>query len=64
MANVDAKEKSTYAQLPSNVWWSLRQRLIQTPGLTIDESFFVASMSLKQSAGRQYVAELKNNWSY
>lgn len=49
----------TYPQIPSTVWWGMRQLLQKSPKSKYDESMLAASLGVQPVAGRQYLAELK-----
>lgn len=49
----------SFPQIPSTVWWGMRNLLINSPRATFDESMISAKLGVQQAAARQYVAELK-----
>jgi hypothetical protein len=52
-------DKSSYPQLPSTVWWGVRNILQRSPNATIDERALGVELSVQETAARQYLAELK-----
>lgn len=48
-----------YPQIPSTVWWGLRNVLKRSPNATIDEKYLGVQLSVQEVAAKQYVAELK-----
>lgn len=52
-------EKPSYPQLPSTVWWGVREILQRTPNVTFDERYLSIHLNVQDAAARQYLAELK-----
>lgn len=52
-------ERPNYPQIPSTLWWGLRQALRKTPGATVDEKYLAVNLNVQPTAARQYVTELK-----
>ncbi|HMR32345.1 MAG TPA: hypothetical protein PKA13_17340 [Geminicoccaceae bacterium] len=52
-------ERPSYPQLPSTVWWGVREILQRTPNVTIDERYLSIHLDVQEAAARQYLAELK-----
>lgn len=48
-----------YPQIPSTVWWGLRNVLKRSPNATIDEKYLGVQLEVQEVAARQYVSELK-----
>lgn len=48
-----------FPQIPSTVWWGMRQLLQKSPKAKYDESMLAASLSVQPAAAKQYLAELK-----
>lgn len=49
----------SFPQIPSTVWWGVRQLLQRTPKAKFDDNMLAASLSVQPAASRQYIAELK-----
>lgn len=49
----------SFPQIPSTVWWGMRQLLQRTPKAKYDEAMISASLGVQGAAGRQYLAEMK-----
>jgi hypothetical protein len=52
-------DKASYPQIPSTVWWGVRNILKRTPGTAIDERTLGVELNVQETAARQYVGELK-----
>ncbi|HEX7760342.1 MAG TPA: hypothetical protein VF459_12620 [Caulobacteraceae bacterium] len=52
-------EKNSYPQLPSTVWWGVRNLLQKSPGMTLDERGIAIELGVQSAAARQYMAELR-----
>ncbi|TRO97248.1 hypothetical protein FKB34_01200 [Glycocaulis profundi] len=52
-------EKVSYPQIPSRVWWGIRDLLARSPSARIDDSTIVSVLGVQPVAARQYLAELK-----
>lgn len=51
--------ENTYPQIPSTVWWGVRQLLQKTPRAKLDENMLSAAISVQKVAAKQYIVELK-----
>ncbi|WGJ14774.1 hypothetical protein QEV83_00150 [Methylocapsa sp. D3K7] len=52
-------DKLSYPQIPSTVWWGLRNVLQRSPSATIDERALGVELNVQETAARQYLSELK-----
>jgi hypothetical protein len=52
-------DKISYPQIPSTVWWGVRNLLQRTPNAAIDERTLGVHLDVQEAAARQYVVELK-----
>ena len=52
-------DKLSYPQIPSTVWWGVRNLLQRSPNATIDERALGVELNVQEVAARQYVVELK-----
>jgi hypothetical protein len=52
-------DKPSFPQIPTTVWWGLRQSLRRAPNATVDEGFLAVNLGVQPAAARQYLAELK-----
>ena len=52
-------EKLAFPQIPTTVWWGIRNALNKTPRALIDENFVAAQLGVQQAAARAYISELK-----
>jgi hypothetical protein len=52
-------EISSFPQIPTTVWWGVRNLLNKTPRATISEDALGVELGVQPAAARQYVAELK-----
>lgn len=53
-------EKARYPQIPSTVWWGVRNILQRTPNATIDERLLGVQLGVQETAARQYISELRH----
>lgn len=51
--------EQSFLQIPTTVWWGIRQLLQRTPKAKLDESMLSASLGVQPTAARQYLTELK-----
>ncbi|MDB5660900.1 MAG: hypothetical protein JWS10_3515 [Cypionkella sp.] len=49
----------SFPQIPSTVWWGMRQLLKRTPNAKFDENMLAASLNVQAVAAKQYINELK-----
>ncbi|WP_347311577.1 hypothetical protein [Defluviimonas sp. SAOS-178_SWC] len=49
----------SFPQIPSTVWWGVREILQRSPRAKIDESMLAATLSVQSVAAKQYIVELK-----
>ena len=52
-------EKLSYPQIPSTVWWGIRNILQRSPNATINDRTLGVELNVQEAAARQYLAELK-----
>jgi hypothetical protein len=52
-------DKSSYPQIPSTVWWGVRNILQRSPNVVIDERTLGVELNVQEAAARQYLAELR-----
>ena len=52
-------DKNSFPQIPTTVWWGIRNILQKTPNATIDERYLSIQLDVQEAAARQYLAELK-----
>jgi hypothetical protein len=52
-------EKQSYPQIPSSLWWGVRNVLKRTPGITFNERTLGVEFQVQETAARQYLIELK-----
>jgi hypothetical protein len=53
-------EKNRYPQIPSTVWWGVRNIIQRTPNVTIDERLLGVQLDVQEVAARAYIFELRN----
>jgi hypothetical protein len=53
-------DKARYPQIPSTVWWGVRNILQRTPNATIDERLLGVQLGVQETAARAYVNELRH----
>lgn len=54
-----ADEKNRYPQIPSKVWWSLREKIKKSPSAPITETFISVELGVQPTAARAYLSEIK-----
>ncbi|WP_157598650.1 hypothetical protein [Tateyamaria omphalii] len=52
-------DQNTFPQIPTTVWWGIRNLIKKSPKTKFDASMIGASLGVQPAASRQYVAELK-----
>jgi len=52
-------EKVSYPQIPSTVWWGVRNLLQRSPNATVNERSLGVDLNVQEAAARQYIAELR-----
>jgi hypothetical protein len=52
-------EKNRFPQIPSTVWWGVRNLLQRTPNATIDERLLSVELKVQETAAKAYTNELK-----
>jgi hypothetical protein len=52
-------EKTSYPQIPSTVWWGVRNLLQRSPNATVNERTLGVDLQVQEAAARQYLTELK-----
>lgn len=52
-------EKISYPQIPSTVWWGVRNLLQRSPSATFNERTLGVELQVQATAAKQYLAELK-----
>ena len=52
-------DKASYPQIPSTVWWGVRNILQRTPNVTIDDRTLGIELNVQEVAARQYISELR-----
>lgn len=52
-------DRSAFPQIPSTVWWGVRNILQRTPTATVDERMLSVQLQVQEAAARQYIVELK-----
>jgi hypothetical protein len=52
-------DRNSFPQIPSTVWWGVRNILQRTPNATVDERMLSVQLQVQDAAARQYVVELK-----
>lgn len=52
-------DKNSFPQIPSTVWWGVRNILQRAPSTTIDERLLSVQLAVQDAASRQYILELK-----
>ncbi|WEK03804.1 MAG: DUF5343 domain-containing protein [Candidatus Devosia phytovorans] len=50
---------SSFPQVPTTVWWGVRNLLNKTPRATVSDDLLGVELGVQQAAARQYVSELK-----
>ncbi|MBC9031679.1 DUF5343 domain-containing protein [Sphingomonas sp. JC676] len=53
-------EKARYPQIPSTVWWGVRNVLQRTPNATIDDRLLGVQLGVQEAAARAYINELRS----
>ena len=53
-------DKNRFPQIPSTVWWGVRNILQRSPNVTIDERLLGVELNVQPAAAKQYVAELRS----
>lgn len=53
-------EKTRYPQIPSKVWWNIREKFKKSPSSTITESFLSIELDVQATAAKAYLAELRS----
>lgn len=54
-----ADEKNRYPQIPSKVWWSLREKIKNSPSAAITENFISVVLGVQATAAKAYLSEVK-----
>ncbi|KCZ92973.1 DUF5343 domain-containing protein [Hyphomonas johnsonii] len=54
-----ADEKIRYPQIPSKVWWSLREKIKKSPNSPISETFISVELGVQTTAAKAYLSEIK-----
>lgn len=52
-------DKNSFPQIPSTVWWGVRNILQRTPNATVDERMLSVQLQVQDAAARQYIVELR-----
>lgn len=52
-------ESPSYPQIPANAWWGVRELLIKSPTVKIDDNMLASSLDVQINAARAYINELK-----
>lgn len=52
-------EASSFPQIPTTVWWGVRDILSKTPKVTLNENFLAVQLNVQKTAAKQYVTELR-----
>lgn len=53
-------DKNRFPQIPSTVWWGVRNILQRSPNVTIDERLLGVELNVQPAAAKQYVVELRS----
>lgn len=54
-----ADPKQNFPQIPSTVWWGLREQFKKTLPTKVTDSYLVAQLNVQATAAQQYLRELK-----
>ena len=49
----------SFPQIPTTVWWGVRQQLQRTPKAKLDENMLSATLGVQPAAAKQYIVELR-----
>lgn len=52
-------DRTGYPQIPSRVWWGVRDLLNRSPNLKFEDNNLAATLDVQPTAARQYLAEMK-----
>ena len=52
--------KGYFPQIPSTVWWGVREILRRSPSATIDERILAIQIGVQETAAQTYLRELKH----
>lgn len=54
-----AEPKQNFPQIPSTVWWGLREQFKKTVPSKVSDNYLVAQLNVQATAAQQYLRELK-----
>lgn len=54
-----AEAKQNFPQIPSTVWWGLREKFKKTVPSKVNDKYLVAQLNVQATAAQQYLRELK-----
>ena len=52
-------DKNSYPQIPSTVWWGVRNLFVRSPGMTLTDKLLAVELGVQDVAARQYMTELR-----